>query len=326
MALQLVDHTGEPMGGGGGLAARLTARVLDRIHSDELRDVLQRVASTLNARAAQRGLFETESPVEIRPIPDTPAPESLASVLSPSQVRGFMACPASWWFKYGLKLPDPTNAGRALGIAVHDALLANFAQKVETKEDLDVTGVLGLYNKGIAEQLDKAELTVTDNIAEIRDTGRDLVQKYMLEEAANVDPAAVEISIDGEIGGVKVRGRLDLLETNGTIRDVKTACRKPSTIDPMYRFQVATYRQLADGASGLVQLDTLVKTKTPQLVQQPFQIDGADLQLTETTYPLAQTAMRTGVYMPNRGSMFCSRKGCSYWRACEDSFGGRVSE
>ena len=27
--------------------------------------------------------------------------------LSPSQVRTFMDCQMRWWFKYGLKVPDP---------------------------------------------------------------------------------------------------------------------------------------------------------------------------------------------------------------------------
>ena len=64
-----------------------------------------------------------------------------AQVLSPSQVRCFMDCHARWWFKYRLKQPDPPNGNLALGRAVHWALTQNFAQKVETYEDLPLFGV-----------------------------------------------------------------------------------------------------------------------------------------------------------------------------------------
>ena len=45
-----------------------------------------------------------------------------APVLSPSQVRCFFDCPARWWFKYGLQLPERKDSSLALGLAVHQAL------------------------------------------------------------------------------------------------------------------------------------------------------------------------------------------------------------
>jgi hypothetical protein len=34
--------------------------------------------------------------------------------------------------------------------------------------------------------------------------------------------------------------------------------------------------------------------------------------------------MGTGMYCPNRQSMLCSQKHCSFWKHCEEEFGGRV--
>jgi hypothetical protein len=45
-------------------------------------------------------------------------------------------CQMRWWFKYGLKVPDPATANMALGRAIHSAIGENFAQKVDTREDL----------------------------------------------------------------------------------------------------------------------------------------------------------------------------------------------
>jgi len=54
---------------------------------------------------------------------------------------------------------------------------------------------------------------------------------------------------DGEIGGVKVRGWIDLLDVEGRVIDIKTA--KPGlSIEPMHKFQVATYSHLIAGPSG----------------------------------------------------------------------------
>ena len=74
---------------------------------------------------------------------DVPVPPE--KLLSPSQVRCFMDCQMRWWFKYALKYADSPTGKMALRRAVHAALTQNFAQKVETQEDLPVTGVVALF-------------------------------------------------------------------------------------------------------------------------------------------------------------------------------------
>jgi hypothetical protein len=69
-----------------------------------------------------------------------------------------------------------------------------------------------------------------------------------------------------------------------------------------------------------------VKTKSPQLIQQPFVISEQELKAIYNIYPKAQELMRTGVYLPNRQSMLCSRRHCAYWRYCEQKWGGEVPE
>jgi hypothetical protein len=80
------------------------------------------------------------------------------------------------------------------------------------------------------------------------------------------------------------------------------------------------------GASGKVAIHTLVRTKTPQLIQQNHQVTPEDIRHTQIMYPLAQEGMRSGLYAPNRNSMFCSRKSCAFWQACQQEFGGEVAE
>jgi hypothetical protein len=179
-----------------------------------------------------------------------------------------MDCQMRWWFKYALKYADPATGKMALGRAVHAALTQNFAQKVETQEDLPLTGVVALFRDAWAVERDEIEFRDDEDPAELGACGQALVSKYMDQAAPLIEPAAVEMRVEGEIGGIRVQGWIDLMDVDGRIIDLKTAGRKPSGIESDYKFQIATYTQLTPGASGEARLDTLVKTKTPALVTQ----------------------------------------------------------
>ena len=84
---------------------------------------------------------------QVDSIPTSAPGQSTSEVLSPSQVRCFMDCQIRWWFKYGLKVPDAPTGNMALGRAVHSALCENFAQKVDTHEDLPTPGVTALFRQ-----------------------------------------------------------------------------------------------------------------------------------------------------------------------------------
>jgi hypothetical protein len=250
----------------------------------------------------------------------------LGEVLSPSQVRAFLDCSARWWFKYGLLLPEPKTSSLALGLAVHRTLEVNFRQKLDTREDLDTAGMVALFRDHWREQMGETEFREDEEPLAIGKVGEKLIAKYMEEAAPRIEPAAVELDIEGRIGGVKVRGRVDLLDVEGRIVDVKTAARRPSCVPPDYAFQIATYRQITPGASGEARLDHLVKTQTVQLVQQGYTVGEQDLQATRTIYPLVQEGIQSGLYFPNRQSLLCGRKQCAFWRHCEREFGGTVRE
>ena len=224
-----------------------------------------------------------------------------APVLSPSQVRCFFDCQARWWFKYGLQLPERKNSSLALGLAVHQALEVNFREKLETREDLETTGVVCVFREAWMEQVPQTEFTPDESQGDLRRVGEKLVAKYMDEVAPTVEPAAVELDVQGEIAGVAVRGRVDVLDVEGRLIDFKTASRRPSHVSPDYAFQLATYRQITPGASGEVRIDSLVKTQTIQIVQQAYTVEEPDC--------------------PNRQSMLCSQKHCSFWKHCEQEIG-----
>jgi hypothetical protein len=255
-----------------------------------------------------------------------PSQSRLGDVLSPSQVTNLMDCAYRWYGKYVLELPDPPTGNLALGRAVHSALAENFSQKVETKADLPVTGVMALFREAWSLESEQTEFRDDEEPRELGRTGEILVAKYMDEAAPLIEPAAVEMHVEGVINGVSVQGFLDVLDVDGRVIEIKTAKARPPSVDPIHKFQVATYSRLTLNAIGTARIDTLVKTKSPQLIQQSFSITERELRATDTLYPLAQELMRSGVYVPNRQSMMCSRRNCAYWRHCEEKWGGEVPE
>ncbi len=88
--------------------------------------------------------------------------------------------------------------------------------------------------------------------------------------------------------------------------------------------KTTTYQQITPGASGDVRIDSLVKAQTVQIVQQAYTVEEPDIRATQVLYPMAQKAMGSGMYCPNRQSMLCSQKHCSFWKHCEEEFGGWV--
>jgi len=195
-----------------------------------------------------------------------------------------------------------------------------------SKTDLPVPGVLAVYREAWAVLTQEIEFHDAEDPDELAKTGEALVSKYMEEAAPRIDPAAVEMRVEGVIAGVKVAGYIDLLDVNGCVIDIKTAKGRPSSIHPMHRFQVATYRYLTRLAQGSGRIDTLVKTKSPQLIQQPFSVGEQELRAIHTIYPIAQALMRGEVHLPNRQAMLCSRRHCAYWRHCEQKWGGEVPQ
>jgi RecB family exonuclease len=267
--------------------------------------------------------------------------EEPGDVLSPSSANGYLGCGFKWFGRYILKLPDPPTGALTMGSAVHAAINANFEQKIETREDLPAAGVKAIYTEAWdllvkgeyppryqgGKPALPTEFRDDEEPGELKKQGEALTLKYLDEACPEIEPAAVEFPVTGTINGIRVRGYIDLLDTQGRIIDLKTAARKPSEISSDYRFQVATYRQLLGGiVTGEARVDTLVKTKTPQLVQIGCTVDQSDVEATEKLYPLVQRGIRGGFFPPNRASNLCSRKYCAFWRACERQFGGKVAE
>ena len=62
-----------------------------------------------------------------------------------------------------------------------------------------------------------------EDSAQLVREGEALLTKYMDEVAPGVERDAVELRVEGEIGGVRVQSWIDVLDMEGRIIDLKTA-------------------------------------------------------------------------------------------------------
>ncbi len=312
---------------------RFSARFFDRFSSDDLAGIRSRLDQVVEDRRRQLGLFGGE-PGLPEPTPAAPAPApkpalgdngELATVLSPTQLKAWRDCPAHWYYRYVLGLPEWSSGAFVLGRAVHAAIEQNWRQKIVSGEDLELAHVDECYR--LAWEIETADQAIVwgDEPAEsVYNVGRGLVAHYMTYGARAVQPAKVETHVEGAIGGVRVQGYIDLLDTSGRVIDLKTKRSRPSAIETDFRSQIATYRKLCPEASGEAQLAVLTKTQKPALHRMEYTVSDADLRMIGVLYPLAQEGMRAGLYFPNREAKRCSRRMCSFWEKCQSEYGGEV--
>lgn len=255
----------------------------------------------------------------------TVSPNDIAAVLSPSQCNSYLDCSARWYYKYVRGLPAPASGSQVRGRAVHSLVGYWFRERLAGRTPDNDTLAEAYHEIWDTETAD-AEFTAKDDIEALKTSGAVLAQKYLAEVGHKITPAATELKVAGTIGGVQVRGFVDLLcrDDSGKIIDLKTSGRTPSGVSADHALQLATYARLTPEASGLVQIDTVVATKTPKLHSIEYRVSDADNELIDRLYPAVQQSMREGFHLPNRGSHFCSRRHCAHVDECVKEFGGEV--
>jgi putative RecB family exonuclease len=259
------------------------------------------------------------------PLPVVAAPLPVAEVLSPSQVNGYLDCSARWKYKYVDKLPEASTGKQTRGKAVH-SLVGYFFRSRMTGYTPDAGTLAEAYDEIWEAEAAEAVFSAKDDIEDLKRTGAQLGAQYIAEVGGKIRPVAIEKAVTGVIGGVQVRGFVDMLcqDESGKIIDLKVSGRTPSRVAHGHAMQLATYARLEPSCNGLVQLDTMVAIKSPKLVSVEYQVPEADVLMTERLYPWVQKQMRMGAYAPNRGSFYCSQSNCAFASQCVAEFGGLV--
>jgi len=249
-----------------------------------------------------------------------PAPAA-GRPLSPSQVSQFLDCQARWYYSHVAGLPDPPTGSLALGKALHHA--AAIYLNCRSQGDMPTAAEIGeSFGATLKDELRAAELRPDEDPAALLTDGLAMLAMWCGQIAPAIEPSAVELQVDGQIGHQHVRGIVDVIDTHGVVIDLKTSTKKPGAISASYTLQLTTYGMLAGKRE--CKLITLARTRTPSWCQHSFTLTPNHTQYAATLYDMAAEAMASGLYLPNRGSNLCSRKYCAFWRECQAEYGGCV--
>lgn len=255
---------------------------------------------------------------------------ALPSSLSPSRLSSFTSCGLQFRFSAIDRLPEPATVAATRGTLVHAALEELFtlpaAERVpdaapacldaavdRLRTDPDWTG-LGLDHVGEAR---------------LRDEAAALVAKYFrLEDPSTVHPVGLELKLEVDVGGVRLRGiidRLDLVDGELVVTDYKTG-RAPGDAWARQRMTgVHVYSLMCERWFGRrpVRVQLLHLAEPVKIVAEPSEQSTRGLaRRLEAVWQAVETACEREDFRP-RPSPRCDW--CAFQQWCP-SFGGDPSQ
>ena len=176
--------------------------------------------------------------------------------LSPSKVSSFTDCALAFRFSAIDRLPEPPSVAATRGTLVHAALERLFLLDPHERSLPVALECLTAASEAMRDDPDLVGLGL-DAAAEATflDEARTLVEKYFrLENPAAVTPIGLELKLEVELGGIRLRGIIDRLELDAegqlVVTDYKTG-RAPSEKQEQQRLTgVAFYSLLCERLFG----------------------------------------------------------------------------
>ena len=205
--------------------------------------------------------------------------------LSVSRVQSYLFCPLKYRFQYIDRIPPPWRAAAlAFGSSVH-AAIEWFQKERFAGRTPDPEAVVKVFDADwFAQNLEPVVFPAKESKEILGEKGRDLVRLYA-EQVDGTLPQLIEdrFEIDlvdpetGEVLDVRLRGVIDLIETDGTLVELKTAARTFDTGSLERHLQLSTYalvRFLATGQIPPHRIDALRKTSLLNTYDAADQLDG----------------------------------------------------
>jgi putative RecB family exonuclease len=183
-------------------------------------------------------------------------PLPLPTSLSPSKVSSFTDCGLAFRFSAIDHLPEPPSVAATRGTLVHAALERLFCLEPPERT---FERALGCLDDAAAALRDHPEFSGLELDAEAEATfleeARALVERYFrLEDPTTITPIGIELKLEVEVGGVRLRGIIDRLELDAdgelVVTDYKTG-RAPGERQEQQRLAgVAFYSLLCERLFG----------------------------------------------------------------------------
>lgn len=248
------------------------------------------------------------------------------SSLSPSKLSSFTTCGMQFRFSSIDRIPEPPTVATSRGTLVHAALEHLFtlpaAERVPAVGDACVDHALDSYR----DHPEWSDLHL-DAAAEaaVVDEARALVQNYFrLEDPRTITTIGLELKLDAEIDGLRLRGiidRLDLVDGELVVTDYKTG-RAPGDEHARARMVgVHVYALMCEQFFGRrpIRVQLLHLAEPVAIVTEPTDQSSRGLsRRLQAVWAAIESACATDDFQP-RPSGLCDW--CSYRQWCP-AFGG----
>ncbi len=253
-------------------------------------------------------------------------PLTVPTALSPSKLSSFTTCALQFRFANIDRIPEPPTRATSRGTLVHAALEHLFMlppeERVPAVADSCVDVAYEAYRtdpEWTDLELDAA--TEAEMIAE----ARQLVANYfLLEDPSTVTPMGIELKLEVDVGGLKLRGiidRLDLVDGELVVTDYKTG-RSPSDFSARSRMQgVHVYSLMCERFFGRrpIRVQLLHLAEPVAVIAEPTEQSTAALERRlHAVWCAVESACEHEDFRP-RPSPLCDW--CSFQQWCP-SFGG----
>jgi putative RecB family exonuclease len=151
----------------------------------------------------------------------------LPSSLSPSRLSSFTSCGLQFRFTAIDRLPEPPSLAATRGTLVHAALEELFTLPAPDRVPAAADSCLDRAVGRLRDDPDWTGLGLdAEGEAALRAEAAGLVERYfVLEDPRTVHPVGLELKLEVEVDGVRVRGiidRLDLVDGELVVTDYKT--------------------------------------------------------------------------------------------------------
>jgi len=252
--------------------------------------------------------------------------------VSPSQLDMYFRCGEQYRRRYINREVIPPGIALVKGSAVHKAAEVNFAQKIETREDLPLEQLQGAAEEHIDVMIAKdglflppeqASIGMQKVLGDAKDRTQGMVRALRMEIAPRIQPAMTEkfIRIPLPKHTHDLLGRLDLATEDRRVKDLKTSSKRKYQDEVDRSDQLTFYHMAYEYETGAppagIDLEVIVETKVPSVQSLTSQRTMDDRKVLLHRINAMIAGVQAGTFLPAApGSWICSPRFCGFYGSC----------